>query len=492
VPLKHGQHFHVASCRTAVLGCTETPLSSSRPTAAFTPQLLLPTCHAISASPPSLGLRELTVRGSSELTASGHHLHTSSLCTSSPCMIILLPPVVRPALTSALPRRRSLRDRPCQGTAVLDLVALRVGLSQSATPHFRPRASLARIALLLMRLKPLCTSLLAPGRSPPLEFCSCTHTPTPPASMPCLLRPPNTCTHCKLLRVTTRTLAPPARHRSRSALAPLARARRAHTHPHRARRPPPVLRRSRAAPTPYVLAHQLSSHCSLGCSCSAALTPAAARPDASYARSASAFAAPPVVRGPRWPSPPVRRTWCLCHSRAWAAPLAHWPSHGCIPLRGPPLACSLTAAHPPAPCLGRPARASACRARTFLRPPPARAPARPQASAPHAPAPEPPAPAEPSRRPAPPARACARVGPPRMRCRLETLACCCSSPRAPFCRSPERSSPALPAWGRPAPEPRPRRAPAPVSWRGERGRGVDRDWDGAASEQKKEGNAREG
>jgi hypothetical protein len=161
------------------------------------------------------------VRGSSELTASGHHLHTSSLCTSSPCMIIPLPSVVRPALTSALPRRRSLRDRPCQGTAVRDLVALRVGLSRSATSLFRPRtpeprAFLARIALLLTCLKPPCTSLLTPGRSPPLKFCSCTYTPTPPASVPCLLRPPNTYTPCQLLRVTTRTLAPPAQRHSRS------------------------------------------------------------------------------------------------------------------------------------------------------------------------------------------------------------------------------------------------------------------------------------
>jgi hypothetical protein len=190
-----------------VLGCTKTPLTSSCPTATFAPQLLLLTGRAISASPPPLGLRELTVRGSSELTASGRHLHTSSLCTSSPCMVILLPPVAEPALASALPRRRSLRDRPCQGTAVRDLVALRVGLSRSATPHFRPRtpeprAFLARITLLLTRLKPPCTSLLTPGRSPPLEFCSCTHTPTPPASVPCLLRPcrvipahPRTCAH---------------------------------------------------------------------------------------------------------------------------------------------------------------------------------------------------------------------------------------------------------------------------------------------------------
>jgi hypothetical protein len=177
-----------------VLGCIEAPPSSSRPTAAFAPQLLLPTCRAISASPPPRGSRELAVRGSTELTASGRHLHTSSLYTSSPCMVILLPPVAGPALASALPCRRSLRDRPCQGTVVRDLVALRAGPSRAVTPHLyprtpKPRASLARIALLFTRLKLPCAPLLAPGHSPPLESCSCTHTLTPPASAPCLLQP---------------------------------------------------------------------------------------------------------------------------------------------------------------------------------------------------------------------------------------------------------------------------------------------------------------
>jgi hypothetical protein len=147
-------------------------------------------------------------------------LHTSSLCTSSPCMVILLPPVAEPALASALPRRRSLHDRPCQGTTVRDLVALRAGLSRAATLHLRPRtpeprASLARIALLLTRLKPPCTSLLAPGRSPPLESCSCTHTLTPPASAPCLLQPcrvvpahPRSSAHFALPRTCCSTRAP--------------------------------------------------------------------------------------------------------------------------------------------------------------------------------------------------------------------------------------------------------------------------------------------
>jgi hypothetical protein len=193
VPMKHGRHTRVAPCRTPVFGCIEVPPSSSLLTAVFAPQLLLLTCRAISASPLPRGSRELAVRGSSELTASGRHLHTSSLCTSSSYMVILLPPVAGPALASALPRRRSLRDRPCQGTAMRDLVALRASRSRAATPHLHPRtpeprASLARIALQLTRLNPPCAPLLVPGRSPPLGSCSCAHTPTPPASAPYLLQ----------------------------------------------------------------------------------------------------------------------------------------------------------------------------------------------------------------------------------------------------------------------------------------------------------------
>jgi hypothetical protein len=65
----------------------------------------------------------------------------SSLSTSLPCTVILRPPVVGPALASALPRRRSLRDRPCQGTTVRDLVALRAGLPRAATLQLHPRTS---------------------------------------------------------------------------------------------------------------------------------------------------------------------------------------------------------------------------------------------------------------------------------------------------------------------------------------------------------------
>jgi hypothetical protein len=110
-------------------------------TAAFVSPPFLPTCCAISASPLPRGSRELAVRGSSEFTASGRHLHTSSLCTSSSCMVILLPPVAEPALASALPRRRSPRGRPCQVIAVRGLVALRAGLPRAATLQLHPRTS---------------------------------------------------------------------------------------------------------------------------------------------------------------------------------------------------------------------------------------------------------------------------------------------------------------------------------------------------------------
>jgi hypothetical protein len=81
-------------------------------------------------------------------------------------MVTLLPFVAGPALTSALPRRRSLRCHPCQLITVRGLVALRAGLPRAATPQLyprtpEPRTSLARIALLLTRLNPPCVPLLS-------------------------------------------------------------------------------------------------------------------------------------------------------------------------------------------------------------------------------------------------------------------------------------------------------------------------------------------
>jgi hypothetical protein len=181
VPLKHGWHTRVAPSRTAVFGCIEAPPSSSRLIAAFAPQLLLPTCRAISASPPSRGSRELTVCGSSKLIASGRHLHTSSLCTLSPCMVILLLPVAGLVLASALPRRRSLHDRPCHGTAVRDLVALRASRSQAATPHLHTRTPVRVLGPHRAAAHASESALLAPGCLPPLGSRSCARTLTPSA-----------------------------------------------------------------------------------------------------------------------------------------------------------------------------------------------------------------------------------------------------------------------------------------------------------------------
>jgi hypothetical protein len=104
-------------------------------------------------------------------------------CTLSPCTAL---PTAGLALASALPCRMSLRGRPCQGTIVHGLVALRAGLSRAATPHLHPRtpepcASLARVALLLTRLNLPCAPLLAPGCSPPLGSRSCARTLAPSA-----------------------------------------------------------------------------------------------------------------------------------------------------------------------------------------------------------------------------------------------------------------------------------------------------------------------
>jgi hypothetical protein len=163
-----------------MLGCIEAPPSLSRLTAAFAPQLLRPTCRALSASPPPRGSRFARTwpppnspravrsnagfrplpssrrplmpitrdppahqlgRGLSSPSGNTVMRCTPPLCTSLPC--IALPPssVVGHALASALPRRRSLRGRPCQGTAVCSLAALRAGLPRAATLQLHPRIS---------------------------------------------------------------------------------------------------------------------------------------------------------------------------------------------------------------------------------------------------------------------------------------------------------------------------------------------------------------
>jgi hypothetical protein len=287
--------------------------------------------------------------------------YTLSSCTPLPCT--LLPCTALPtagfALASALPRRRSLRGRPRQVTAVRNLVALRASRSRAATPHLHPRtpeprASLARIALLLTRLNTPCAPLLAPGRSHPLGSCSCAHTPTPPVSAPCLLQrlflpssrahpvpgpahacsriararsEPQThaCTHRQLPRVTARTLAPPARRRPRSAPALLAN------------RSSPALARSRVPPgaagAPFhpracLLRPPFTSARGPAAAASRPLQPRAAalrtrcmrararaRPDAAAGRSSPlAPCSTPLAwaaRLPLGPRPPAARPW-LC------------------------------------------------------------------------------------------------------------------------------------------------------------------------------------
>jgi hypothetical protein len=117
-------------------------------------------------------------------------------CTLSPCTAL---PTARLALASALPRRRSLRGRPCQVTAVRDLVALRASRSRATTPHLHPRtpeprAALARIALLLTRLlhasRTPAQRLRQPQRAPAPPVPS-RSSPSKPGAVPwCRLRAP--------------------------------------------------------------------------------------------------------------------------------------------------------------------------------------------------------------------------------------------------------------------------------------------------------------
>jgi hypothetical protein len=89
-------------------------------------------------------------------------------------------------------------------------------LAASLPRTLEQRASLARMALPLTHLNPLCAPLLAPGRSPPLGSCSCAHTPTLPASVPCLLQP------CRLIPAhpcSSAHSAPPRTHCSTRAAA---------------------------------------------------------------------------------------------------------------------------------------------------------------------------------------------------------------------------------------------------------------------------------
>jgi hypothetical protein len=174
-----------------VLGCIEVPPSSSRPTAAFAPQLLLPTCRAISASPPPLGSRSARTwppPNSSRAVRSAAELHPlpsprrpptfstrdSTAPWAAPPRIIVLQHLlycVRPSCTPirSWPERVQRRHRYALDAVVLHAVALHsssfsccrsrthLGLAASHLYMSEPRASLTRshfagLASLLPRL----------------------------------------------------------------------------------------------------------------------------------------------------------------------------------------------------------------------------------------------------------------------------------------------------------------------------------------------------
>jgi hypothetical protein len=126
-----------------------------------------------------------------------------------------------------------------------------------------------------------------------VRSCSCARMPTPPASVPCLLRPPNTCTHRQLPRVTARTLVPLARHRPRSCRSSAYTGSPARELQHRL---------SHATPTPVLLRYRLNpplgSHVrARACS----LLPARATADLSPSFCSCALracSAPAIIRAP--------------------------------------------------------------------------------------------------------------------------------------------------------------------------------------------------
>jgi hypothetical protein len=88
VPLKHGRHTRVASCRTAVFGCIEVPPSSSHLDTASASSPFLSACHAIITPPPSRGPWFACIRAvpsvALSLTASNvHHMQPSCTPTRS-------------------------------------------------------------------------------------------------------------------------------------------------------------------------------------------------------------------------------------------------------------------------------------------------------------------------------------------------------------------------------------------------------------------------
>jgi hypothetical protein len=346
---------------------------------------------------------------------------TSPLCMSLLCssMLCIAPPpfsIAGLVLASALPHRRSLRGCPCHGTAVRGLVALRAGRSRAATPHLHPRmpeprASLARIALLLSRLNPSYAPLLVPGRSLPLGSHSCARTLTLPSRV---AAPPrtrcSTCVHA-LARSSPAHVPIQLLHhllwRSLEPSLPRAQLPRALARAHSALRAcvlvpahlrsPRVLRPGPASlPPPALHQRRLRQHRAPTEPPAVHACSGAAPPRFSLPRSPARLAWPPLARALRrspraWaaltPAPPARPP-ALATAPAWIrcrqpppAPAAACPRVR-LPARSPgphALASPLSA---PAPAAARPAPGAAARPGPPLpaserRPAPAPGPARP-------------------------------------------------------------------------------------------------------------------
>jgi hypothetical protein len=102
-------------------------------------------------------------------------LYTNSVAALPPCTLSLCiaPPTAGLALASALPRRRSLRGRPRQVTAMRDLVALHASRSRAAMPHLHPRTPEPRA--FLARATPAAVAYARPPPDSPRARSCCSH-----------------------------------------------------------------------------------------------------------------------------------------------------------------------------------------------------------------------------------------------------------------------------------------------------------------------------
>jgi hypothetical protein len=221
-------------------------------------------------------------------------------CTPTSCTATPPSPVAGPALAPSLPRRKSLRGRPRQATAVLGLAKLppcRSALSRHASApsaHARTARVLGRIALLLHPRAPALRRIRVP--QPPTRPATCIA--CAPVLCSCTVREP-------LLRRLNRAAPLPALASRSARLLPLAARSRVS-----AREPQPLHRLPALAPAarlPEPQPHRSSA-------CAAGFRAASPR---SYAPPA-----PPASRS-RARTPAPRATWAAPPTRLLAPPRAH-------------------------------------------------------------------------------------------------------------------------------------------------------------------------